>query len=56
MKLVIQRVKSAAVSVDSEIVGKCGRGLMLLLGVAEGDARADAEALAKKGRKPQNFY
>lgn len=48
MKLVIQRVKSAAVSVNSEIVGKCGRGLMLLLGVAEGDARADAEALAKK--------
>ena len=48
MKLVIQRVKRAAVSVDGETVGECGKGLMLLLGVADGDTRADAEALAKK--------
>ena len=48
MKVVIQRVTRAAVSVDGEVVGKCGKGLMLLLGVAEGDTKADAEALAKK--------
>ncbi len=48
MVLVIQRVKRAAVSVDSELVGSCGKGLMLLLGVAEGDERSDAEALARK--------
>ena len=48
MKLVIQRVKHAAVTVEGEIVGECGKGLMMLLGVADGDTRADAEALAKK--------
>ena len=48
MKIVIQRVKRAAVSVEGETVGECKKGLMLLLGVAEGDAKADAEALAKK--------
>ena len=48
MKLVIQRVKRAAVSVDSQVVGECEKGLMLLLGVAEGDTGTDAEALAKK--------
>ena len=48
MKLVIQRVKRAAVSVDGETVGECGKGLMLLLGVSDGDTREDAEALAKK--------
>ena len=48
MILVIQRVQRASVSVDGDVVGSCGEGLMLLLGVAEGDTRADAEALAKK--------
>ena len=48
MKLVIQRVKRAAVSVDSQVVGECGKGLMMLLGVADTDTRADAEVLAKK--------
>ena len=48
MKLVIQRVKRAAVSVEGKVLGEYGKGLMLLLGVAEGDTRADAEALAKK--------
>ena len=48
MKLVIQRVKRAAVSVHSQVVGECGKGLMMLLGVADTDTRADAEVLAKK--------
>ncbi len=48
MKLVIQRVKSAAVRVDGNIVGSCEKGLMMLLGVAEGDTRDDAESLARK--------
>lgn len=48
MKLVIQRVLRAAVSVEGKTVGECGRGLMMLLGVAEGDCRADAEALVRK--------
>ncbi|HNU94720.1 MAG TPA: D-aminoacyl-tRNA deacylase, partial [Bacillota bacterium] len=34
MRAVVQRVKSAQVSVDGEIVGRIGPGLMVLLGVA----------------------
>lgn len=48
MIAVIQRVNSAEVSVDGAAVGKCGRGLYVLLGVAEGDTERDAEALAEK--------
>ena len=48
MKLVIQRVKKAAVSVDGEVVGSCEKGLMMLLGVAEGDSENDAHILARK--------
>lgn len=48
MKLVVQRVKRARVSVGGAMVGECGEGLMLLLGVAMGDTREDADALAKK--------
>ena len=48
MKLVIQRVNSASVSVDGESVGRCGKGLMMLLGVGEGDTKEDAELLARK--------
>ncbi|MBQ2385579.1 MAG: D-tyrosyl-tRNA(Tyr) deacylase [Clostridia bacterium] len=48
MKLVVQRVEYARVSVADTVVGECKRGLMLLLGVADGDTREDADALARK--------
>ena len=48
MKAVIQRVDYASVKVDGAVVGKCERGLMILLGVAEGDTETDAELLCKK--------
>lgn len=48
MKAVIQRVKNSSVSVDGEIKGLCGHGLMILLGVAVGDSERDAELMAKK--------
>lgn len=48
MKAVLQRVKRASVDVDNVTVGECGEGLMILLGVKNGDTEADAEALAKK--------
>lgn len=48
MKAVIQRVKHAAVTVDGETVGKIGEGYMILVGVQDGDANADAELLARK--------
>ena len=48
MKAVLQRVLSAAVSVDGQTVGSCGKGLFVLLGVIEGDTQQDAQILAKK--------
>ncbi len=55
MKAVIQRVSHASVAVDGNIVGKCGQGLMLLLGVAVGDTEKDADALAEKILKLRIF-
>jgi D-aminoacyl-tRNA deacylase len=45
---VVQRVREASVAVDGEIVGTCGRGLAILLGVATEDDQASAERLAGK--------
>jgi D-tyrosyl-tRNA(Tyr) deacylase len=48
MIAVIQRVLSAEVSVDGSSVGKCSKGLLVLLGVAAGDSRDDADSIIKK--------
>jgi D-tyrosyl-tRNA(Tyr) deacylase len=48
MRAVVQRVSEASVSVGGERVGGCGRGLLVLLGVAEGDDESDAQRLAGK--------
>ena len=48
MIAVLQRVGGACVAVDGQTVGKCGKGLCVLLGVANGDTEEDADALAKK--------
>ncbi len=48
MKAVLQRVQSASVRVDGKTVGECEKGLMILLGVADGDTKSDAELLATK--------
>ena len=48
MRAVVQRVSRAKVTVDSEITGEIRRGLLVLLGVGAGDARADADYLADK--------
>lgn len=55
MRAVIQRVTEASVSVDQKIVGACGRGLLLLLGVEKGDTEDDAELLAAKIAKLRIF-
>jgi D-aminoacyl-tRNA deacylase len=46
MRAVVQRVSSARVVVGSDVVGKIGRGLCVLLGVARTDGEAEAERLA----------
>lgn len=48
MRAVIQRVSSACVQVDNLTVGEIGRGLLILLGVAEGDDESHAKYLAEK--------
>ena len=48
MRAVVQRVSRARVSVNGEITGEIGRGLLVLLGVGVGDTRADADYLAEK--------
>lgn len=48
MRAVLQRVTQAHVSVAGEIVGAIDQGLMVLLGVEQGDGQPDAVQLAKK--------
>jgi D-tyrosyl-tRNA(Tyr) deacylase len=48
MRLVLQRVTSASVCVDGEIVGSIGPGLVVLVGVREGDTPEGARHLARK--------
>jgi D-tyrosyl-tRNA(Tyr) deacylase len=48
MRAVVQRVSQAKVTVDTEIAGKIGPGLLVLLGVGRDDAEADSSYLAEK--------
>ncbi|MDE5791467.1 MAG: D-tyrosyl-tRNA(Tyr) deacylase [Muribaculaceae bacterium] len=48
MRIVIQRVSEARVSVNGDVKGEIGKGLMVLVGVESGDTEADAEWLAQK--------
>jgi D-tyrosyl-tRNA(Tyr) deacylase len=48
MRAVLQRVAEASVTADGAVVGTCGRGVVVLLGVADGDDAAAAERLAGK--------
>jgi D-tyrosyl-tRNA(Tyr) deacylase len=48
MKALVQRVSGASVSVNERIVGKIGPGLVVFLGVAQGDSKEDATYLANK--------
>ncbi|MBE5812381.1 MAG: D-tyrosyl-tRNA(Tyr) deacylase [Clostridiales bacterium] len=48
MKLVVQRVSHASVTVDGEIVGKINEGLMILIGAKKGDTEKDVEYCVEK--------
>lgn len=48
MKVVIQRVKESYVKVENRIVGKIGKGLLLLVGIEKGDSENMLEFMADK--------
>jgi D-aminoacyl-tRNA deacylase len=55
MKIVLQRVAAARVTVDGVETGRVGRGLCLLVGIEKGDAEADVERLARKSAEIRVF-
>lgn len=55
MKLVIQRVKNASVTVDGKITGKIGNGFLTLIGVGEGDTIETADKYINKMLKLRIF-
>ncbi len=48
MRVVIQRVTASQVLIDGEVVGKIGRGLNLLVGIAETDTEAELDWMVRK--------
>ncbi|MEE0865934.1 MAG: D-aminoacyl-tRNA deacylase [Clostridia bacterium] len=48
MRIVIQRVDQASVNVDSNVVGKIGKGFVVLLGIKNTDTYKDADYLVRK--------
>lgn len=55
MKALIQRVKSASVTIDGLLYSKIGQGLLVFLGVEKGDDKLNAEKLADKLSKLRIF-
>ena len=48
MRAVVQRVTEASVEVDGSVIGKCGRGVLVLLGISPDDGESEARWLADK--------
>ena len=48
MKIVVQRVANAQVEVDKKVVGKIGKGFLVLVGVTHEDTKENADYLVKK--------
>lgn len=55
MRGVVQRVKRASVSVDSKVISKIDKGIMLLLGIEANDDEKDLEYIIKKVSKLRIF-
>ena len=48
MRVLLQRVTNGSVTVEDEIVGQVGEGLVLLVGITHSDGEAEAKKLARK--------
>ena len=55
MKLVIQRVKEASVTIDGKMVSSIGQGLLVLVGVTQGDTEDDVSWLSAKSANLRIF-
>ena len=55
MRAVVQRVKSASVTVDADVAGRIGSGLLVFVGVSHGDGPADLDYIASKIRELRIF-
>ena len=55
MRIVIQRVQRASVTIDNQLFSEVGAGLMILVGVREGDELADMQWLAAKAANMRIF-
>ena len=55
MRAVIQRVKSASVKVDGELVSEIGAGLLIFLGIAHDDSQAEIDYIANKAANLRIF-
>ena len=55
MRIVIQRVSEASVTVDGELISKIGKGMMILLGIEDADTEEDVEWLCNKLSKLRIF-
>ena len=66
MRAVLQLVNGASVRVDGQVIGQCGRGYLILLGIGQKDTFVQAQQLAQKilklrvfpdePRKPSGFF
>lgn len=48
MRFLIQNVEHASVTVDSEVIGKIGKGFLVLIGIADGDTKEIADKMIQK--------
>lgn len=48
MKIVVQRVISSSVEVEGKVVGRCGKGLMILVSFTQGDSEKEIDYMVKK--------
>jgi D-aminoacyl-tRNA deacylase len=55
MRILIQRVSQASVTVDGQVIAHIGRGLLILLGIGHGDGEAQAGFLAEKAANLRIF-
>ncbi|KAF2748327.1 D-tyrosyl-tRNA deacylase-like protein [Sporormia fimetaria CBS 119925] len=55
MRAVLQRVKSASVTVDGQLISEIGKGLLVLAAISKDDTEKDVESMAKKILKAKLF-